>query len=170
MYFLTVSQPPHMNQYHWTQITVLASPSFWWLYRSLKEMKVLVTQSCLTLCHPWTVAHQLLCPWDFPGKNVGVGCYSLLQGIFLTQGFNLGLLHCRQILYHLTHQGSPFLGLWPNHSSFQSQHLHIFKASICKPLCFHVAFSFVCVNCFPFIRTLEIVFRTYSDNSRQYPL
>ena len=38
---------------------------------------------------------------------MGVGCHSLLQEIFLTQGLNSGLLHCRQILYHLSHQGSP---------------------------------------------------------------
>ena len=43
----------------------------------------------------------------FPGKNTGVGCHFLLQGIYLTQGSNLGLLHCRQTLYHLSHQGSP---------------------------------------------------------------
>ena len=43
-----------------------------------------------------------------PDKNTGVGSQSLLQGIFLTQELNLGLLHCRQILYHLKHQGSPF--------------------------------------------------------------
>ena len=42
---------------------------------------------------------RLLCPWDSPGKNTGVGCHALLQGIFLTQGSNPGLLHCRQILY-----------------------------------------------------------------------
>ena len=47
---------------------------------------------------------RLLCPWDSPGKNTGVGSHSFLQGIFLTQGLNLGLLHCRQILYHLSHQ------------------------------------------------------------------
>ena len=41
---------------------------------------------------------RLLCPWDFPGKNTGVGCHSLLQGIFPIQGSNTGLLHCRQIL------------------------------------------------------------------------
>ena len=52
---------------------------------------------------------RLLCPWDSPGKNAGVGCLSLLQGIFLTQGSNLGLLHCRLILYCLNHQGSPYL-------------------------------------------------------------
>ena len=48
---------------------------------------------------------SLLCPWDFPGKNTRVGCHFLLQGIFLTQGSNLGLLLCRQILYNLSHQG-----------------------------------------------------------------
>ena len=46
-------------------------------------------------------------PWDSPGKNAGVGCHFLLQGIFLTQGSNPGLLHCRQTLYPLSHQGSP---------------------------------------------------------------
>ena len=43
---------------------------------------------------------------DSPGKNTGVGCQALLQGIFPTQGSNPGLLHCRQILYHLSHQRS----------------------------------------------------------------
>ena len=37
-----------------------------------------------------------------------MGCHFLLQGIFLTQGLNLGLPHCRQTLYHLSPQGSPF--------------------------------------------------------------
>ena len=45
--------------------------------------------------------------WNSPGKSTGVGCNSTLQGIFPTQGLNLGLLHCRQILYHLSHQGNP---------------------------------------------------------------
>ena len=40
----------------------------------------------------------MLCPWNSLDKNTGVGCHSLLHGIFLTQGSNLGLLHCRQIL------------------------------------------------------------------------
>ena len=44
---------------------------------------------------PWTVAHQLLSLWNFPGKNPGVGCHSLLQGTFLTRGSNLSLLHLR---------------------------------------------------------------------------
>ena len=70
----------------------------------------LVIQSCLTLCDPLDCS--LLgssVHGDSPGKNTGVGCHALLQGVFLTQGSNLGLLHCRQrrILYHLSHQGKP---------------------------------------------------------------
>ena len=53
----------------------------------------LVAKLCPTLATPWTVAHQLLCPWDFPGKNTGVGCCFLLHGIFLTEWSNLCLLH-----------------------------------------------------------------------------
>ena len=48
----------------------------------------------------WTVAHQAPLSLDSPGKNTRMGCHSLLEGIFLTQGSNPGLLHCRQILYH----------------------------------------------------------------------
>ena len=51
--------------------------------------------------------HGLYSPWDSPGQNTGVGNLSRLQGIFPTQGSNPGLLHCRQILYQLSHQGSP---------------------------------------------------------------
>ena len=60
----------------------------------------LAAKSCLTLCEP----ARLLCPWHSPGKNTGVGGHSLLQGILPTQGANPGLLHCRQILHHLSHQ------------------------------------------------------------------
>ena len=51
--------------------------------------------------------HGLLYLWDSPGNDSGVGSPPLLQGILPTQGLNLGLLHCRQILHHLSHQGSP---------------------------------------------------------------
>ena len=54
---------------------------------------------------------RLLCPRDSPGKNTGVGCCALLQGIFPTQELNPGLLHYRQILYHLSHQGSPTVNI-----------------------------------------------------------
>ena len=50
---------------------------------------------------------RLLCPWDFPGKITGGDGHFLLQGIFPTQGSDPGLPHCRQTLYHLSHQGSP---------------------------------------------------------------
>ena len=46
---------------------------------------------------------RLLCPWDFPGKNTGLGCHALPQGIFPTQGLNS---HCRWILSPLSHLGS----------------------------------------------------------------
>ena len=69
---------------------------------------VLVTQSCLTLQLHGLKPTRLLCPWDSPGKNNGVGSHSLLQGIVPTQGSNSGLWHCRQIFYHLSHQGSPY--------------------------------------------------------------
>ena len=59
---------------------------------------VLVSQSCLTLCNP------MYC--SLPGKNTRVDYHFLLHGIFPTQGLNTSLLHCRQILYHLSHQGS----------------------------------------------------------------
>ena len=49
---------------------------------------------------------------DSPGANAGVGCHALLQGIFLTQGSNPGLLHCRKILNRLSHQGSPRILEW----------------------------------------------------------
>ena len=47
--------------------------------------------------------HGLYSPWDSPGQNTGVGSLCLLQGIFPTQGSNPGVLHCRQILYQLSH-------------------------------------------------------------------
>ena len=74
-------------------------------------MKVLVTQSCLTLCNPMDCSSTgFSIHGIFPGNNTGVGCHFLLQGIFLTQGLNPGLLHCRQTLHCLSHWGSPESG------------------------------------------------------------
>ena len=73
----------------------------------------LVAQLCLTLCNlmdyspPGSTVHG-----DSPGKNTGVGCHALLQGIFQTQGSNPGLPQCRQILYLLRHKGSPRILKW----------------------------------------------------------
>ena len=58
-----------------------------WETAILFIQKVLIAQSCWTLCDP-TEPDSLLCPWDSPGKNTGVGRYSLLQGIFPTLGWN----------------------------------------------------------------------------------
>ena len=69
------------------------------IFPSLSRVQLFVT--------PWTVAYQAPPPMGFSSKNTGVGCHFLLQGIFPTQGSNLGLLHCRQTLYHLSHQGRP---------------------------------------------------------------
>ena len=57
------------------------------------------------------VAPSCLTPRNSPGQNTGVGSLSLLQGILLTQGSNPGLLHCRQSLYQLSHQGNPMLAV-----------------------------------------------------------
>ena len=60
-----------------------------------------VAQSCPTLCD------LMDCAWNSPGQNTGEDSLSLLEGIFPTQGSNLSLPHCRQLLYCLSHQGSP---------------------------------------------------------------
>ena len=65
---------------------------------------MLVTQPCLTLCKSWTVAHQAPLSMGFSRQEYWSVYPSLLRGIFPTQGSNLGLLHCRQILYHLSPQ------------------------------------------------------------------
>ena len=77
--------------------------------KTLKDIISEVAQSCPTICDPMDCSlpgsQEPLSPWNFPGKSTGVGCHFLLQGIFPTQGSNLGLLHCGQALYHLSHQG-----------------------------------------------------------------
>ena len=55
---------------------------------------------------------ELYSPWNSPGQNTGVGSLSLLQGFFLTQESNPGLLHCRRILYQLSHKGSSRILKW----------------------------------------------------------
>ena len=77
-YFLP-TDPCHRYYRCWCSVTSVVSDSLW--------------------PHRWQPT-RLLCPLDSPGKNTGVGCHALLQGIFLTQGSNLHLLLGRQILYH----------------------------------------------------------------------
>ena len=57
---------------------------------------------------PWTIAYQAPPSVEFSRQEYGVGCHFLLQGIFLTQGSNLGLPHFGQMLYPLSHQEIPF--------------------------------------------------------------
>ena len=67
----------------------------------------LVTQSCPTVCDPMDCSpSDSSVHGDSPGKNAGVDCHALLQGIFPMQGSNPGVPHCRRILYDPSHQGS----------------------------------------------------------------
>ena len=93
-------------------------------------MLCLVTKSCLTLCEPMNCSLPgSSVHGNSPGKNTGVGCHAFLQGIFLTQGSNLGLMHCRKILYHLSHQSYPEIFCWLaaeqicNSSVYWNEHL-----------------------------------------------
>ena len=103
----------------------------------------LVAQSCPTLCDPIEEPNRLLCNpndgsltgssvhGDSPGKNIGVGCHVLLQGIFPIQGSNPDLLPCRWILYYLSHKESPRILEWGAYLFFRgcSQHRNWTKVS-----------------------------------------
>ena len=76
-----------------------------WKCQSLSHVQLFAT---CRLCPT-----RLLCLWNCPDRNTGVGCHFLLQGMFPTQGSNRGLFHCRQILYNLSHQRDPFISETP---------------------------------------------------------
>ena len=69
------------------------------------------SESCSVMSNSLQL-HGLNSPWNSPGQNTGVGSLSILQRIFPTQGSNPGLLHCRWILYQLSHKGSPRILEW----------------------------------------------------------
>ena len=84
---------------------------------------VLVAKSCLILLWPDGLQPtRLLCPWNFPGKNTGVGCHAILQGIYLTQGSNPCLLHWQADSLPLSHQGSPYGGIEMDIIPLQGEH------------------------------------------------
>ena len=120
-----------LQQHRWTwgQYPKWNRQRHYYMISLIVKEKVLVTQSCMTLCNPmdWLYPSRLLCPWNSPDKNTGMGSHSLLQGIFPIQGLSLGLLHCQQILYCLSHHRSP------------SHHIH-FK--ICS-----LAFTIIFTRC-----------------------
>ena len=73
----------------------------------------IVAQLCPTLCNPLDCSLPgSSVHGDSPGENTGMDCLVLLQGIFPTQALNSELQHCRQIIYHLSHKGSPRIPEW----------------------------------------------------------
>ena len=90
---------PLLPPFYFCRLLVTCTVQQWQLCESESESRSVVSDSV------WP--RGLHAPWNSPGQNTGVGSLSLLQGIFPTQGLNPGLLHCRQILYLLSHKGSP---------------------------------------------------------------
>ena len=78
--------------------------SYTHIYYTHTHIYILVAKSCL-LQHHRLYPARLPCPWNFPGKNIGVGWHFLLQEIFLTEGLNLCLLHWQMDSLPLSHQG-----------------------------------------------------------------
>ena len=106
-----------METNHWNKILQNQSPGNWHWSTSNHFDYTVKGRACMlshsVLSNSASPVDWLLCLWDSLGKNTGVGIHFLLQGNFLTQGSNPGLLHCRQVLYCLSHQGSPRGGADP---------------------------------------------------------
>ena len=89
----------HQVSKHWRPKYINSSKS------SISKKQITQSKNvCVCISHSVVSDSLIPCPWNSPGKNTGVCCHSLLQGIFPTQKSNLGLPHCRQILYPLSHQ------------------------------------------------------------------
>ena len=104
-----------------------------YLHHAVTSMRSVLFYKLYTCCCSAAKPARLLCPWDPPGKNTGVGCHFLLQGIFLEQGLNTEPhISCigRQILYH---QGSPYFTL--------TTHL-IFTTTPHGRCCYNVHFTY----------------------------
>ena len=99
----------------WSQISCIAGRFFTiWATREATQVSMCESHSVVSnsLWPHRLKPTRLLCSWNSPGQNTGVSSHFLLQGIFPTQGLNPGLLHCRQIHYHLSHQGRPRIVGW----------------------------------------------------------
>ena len=95
------------------QSTYIVFNPFWTIFLSfIYDIKKIIFELCELAASegrkPVLLQTRLLCPWSSPGKNTGLGCHFLLQGIFQTQGSNPCLLYCRQIIYHMSNWGSPY--------------------------------------------------------------
>ena len=102
----------HLQSQQWPLRSVESEK---WKCQSLRSVRLFVI--------PWTVGCQVP-PWHSPGENTGMGSHSIHQRVFLTQGSNPGLLHCRQILYHLSHQG------YSSHYFLLGGNLHSFTVGL----------------------------------------
>ena len=112
-----------MSHYHCSAVLLFgASFGYHLPLWSLEHTRNVCRSRCFSRKEKWSEScsvlsdslrpHGLYSPWNSPGQNTGVGSLSLLQGIFPTHGLNPGLPHCRQILYLLSHKGSPRILEW----------------------------------------------------------
>ena len=90
------------------KVFLLFTLNYDWIMNSGPDIFMSECESCSVVSDSLQ-PHGLYSWWNSPGQNTGVGSLPLLQGIFPTQGLNPGLPHCRQILYHLSHKGSPII-------------------------------------------------------------
>ena len=92
----------------------------------------LVARSCQTLFNPMDCSPPgSSVHGDPPGKNTGVGCHALLQGIFPTQGLNPGFPYCKWILYCLSHQGSPTISIYSLHTHYHHINTFYYFTHLC---------------------------------------
>ena len=102
----------------WIGYTYMHIPSSGYFFSIFRSQQSRVTDAIQWVLIKWKSLSRVQffatphSPWNSPGQNTGMGSLSLLQGIFPTQGSNPGLLHCRQILYQLSHKGSPRILEW----------------------------------------------------------
>ena len=116
-------QKLHSKQVGWLEGVHLVSPNSELLLHAY-VLRHSVRSSSLWPYGPWPT--RLLCPWDSPGKNTGIDCHFLLQGIFPTWRLNLGFLYCRQDLYHLNQlKEFFFIRLWKSNWDFRPWNLNI---------------------------------------------
>jgi len=102
----------HVNRFHIILVSLFQSlffPLHAWYFCQLCELK---WSESLSVMSDSLGPHGLYRSWNSPGQNTGMDSFSLLQGIFPSQGLNPGLLHCRWILYQLSHRGSPRILEW----------------------------------------------------------
>ena len=137
-------------------------------------MRAKSLHSCPTLCDLMDHGPQptrLLCLRDSPGKNTGTGSHSLLQGIFPTQGWNLGLLHCGGFFYHLSHQESPLYilvppsPLWNSSSVFFKRLYPGLTSSVSQP---KIKYNSQLLGCAIFFFSVDNVILRVSNRKKVY--